>query len=172
MLGIAHLAPRSLAIAAAAFCGLALMPDARPGAVQPIGLIAAFGAAIARVISLLVTRARLGGTEARLTTWYSLLAAAIVFVAASLLNRSFSPPLTDAGWLAFPGIGVTTTLSALCVYVSTARVGALRTALVMNLEPVVSGMVSVALSGEMVTGLQGLGATVMVVSPGMFRLRR
>ena len=88
LLGIERLSLRSLAVAVSAFCGLALMLHAQPGAVQPIGLIAAFGAAITRVITLLVTRARLGGTEARLTTWYSLLAAAIVFVAASLLNRT------------------------------------------------------------------------------------
>lgn len=172
VLGIERLSLRSLAVAAAAFCGLALMLHAQPGAVQPVGLIAAFGAAIARVISLLVTRAKLGGTEARLTTWYSLLAAAIVFVAASLLNRSFNLPLTGAGWIAFLGMGVTTTLSTLWVFVSTARVGAFRTALVMNLEPILSAMFSVVLLGEMVTGPQLVGAAVMMVSLCMFQFRR
>jgi probable blue pigment (indigoidine) exporter len=172
VLGIERLSRRSLAIAVAAFCGLAIMLDAQPSAMQPIGLTAAFGAAIARVISLLVTRAELGGTEARLTTWYSLLAAAIVFVVASLLNRTFTPPLTDAGWIAFLGMGVTTIVSTLWVYVSTARVGAFRTALVMNLEPILSSMFSVALLGETVTGLQVFGATVMVVSLCMFQRRR
>ena len=171
-LGIERLSLRSLAVAVTAFCGLALMLQAQPGAVQPIGLLAAFGAAIARVITLLVTRAKLGGAEARLTTWYSLLAAGIVFVVASLLSRSFNPPLTDAGWIAFLGMGVTATLSTLWVFVSTARVGAFRTALVMNLEPILSSMFSVALLGEMVTGLQMVGATVMVVSLGMFQFRR
>jgi probable blue pigment (indigoidine) exporter len=171
VLGIERLSLRSFAVAVAAFCGLALMLDAQPGAVQPVGLIAAFGAAIVRVITLLVTRVKLGGTEARLTTWYSLLAAAIVFVAASLLNRTFSPPLTDAGWIAFLGMGVATTLSTLWVYVSTARVGAFRTALVMNLEPILSSIFSVALLGEMVTGLQVLGAAVMVMSLCMFQVR-
>ncbi len=172
VLGIERLSLRSLAVAVAAFCGLALMLDAQSGAVQPVGLIAAFGAAVARVISLLVTRAKLGGTDARLTTWYSLLAAAIVFVGASLLTPTFHPPLTDAGWIAFLGMGVTTTLSTLWVYVSTARVGAFHTALVMNLEPILSSLFSILLLGEMVTELQVLGATVMVVSLCMFQLRR
>jgi probable blue pigment (indigoidine) exporter len=172
VLGIERLSLRSLAIAVAAFCGLAIMLDAQPDAVQPIGLTAAFGAAIARVISLLVTRAELGGTEARVTTWYSLLAAAIVFVVASLLNRTFHPPLTDVGWIAFLGMAVTTVVSTLWVYVSTARVGAFRTALVMNLEPILSSMFSVALLGETVTGLQVYGAALMVVSLCMFQGRR
>jgi probable blue pigment (indigoidine) exporter len=172
VLGIERLNLRSFAIAIAAFCGLAIMLDTQPGAVQPMGLAAAFGAAVARVISLLVTRVELGGTEARLTTWYSLLVAAIVFVVASLLNRTFNPPLTDAGWIAFLGMGVTTTLSSLWVYVSIARVGAFRTALAMNLEPVLSGIFSVALLGETVGGLQVFGATVMVASLCMFQRRR
>ena len=172
VLGIERLSLRSLGVAVAAFCGLAIMLHAQPGAVQPVGLIAAFGAAVARVITLLVTRAELGGAEARLTTWYSLLAAAVVFIAASLLNRSFNPPLTDAGWIAFLGMGVTTTLSTLWVFVSTARVGAFRTAIVMNLEPILSSVFSVALLGEMVTGLQVLGAMVMVASLCMFQFRR
>jgi probable blue pigment (indigoidine) exporter len=172
VLGIERLNLRSLAVALAAFCGLGIMLDAQAGAVQPIGLTAAFGAAIIRVISLLVTRAELGSTDARLTTWYSLLAAAIVFVVASLLNRTFNPPLTDVGWIAFLGMAVTTMVSTLWTYVSTARVGAFRTALVMNLEPILSSMLSVALLGEAVTGVQVFGATLMVVSLCMFQRRR
>ena len=172
VLGIERLSWRSFITALVAFCGLALMLDAQPGTLQPIGLIAAFGAAITRVISLLVTRAKLGGTEARLTTWYSLLAAAMVFVAASLMRGTFNPPLTDVGWIAFAGMGVTTTLSTLWIYVSTARVGAFRTALTLNLEPILSSVFSVALLGEIVSGPQILGGVVMVGSLCMFQLRR
>jgi drug/metabolite transporter (DMT)-like permease len=172
VLGIERLSFRSLAVAVVAFCGLALMLDAQPGTLQPVGLIAAFGAAITRVVSLLVTRAKLGGTEARLTTWYSLSAAAAVFVAASLMTRTFNPPATNAGWVAFVGMGVTTPLSMLWIYVSTARVGAFRTALVMNLEPILSSVFSVALLGEMVSGPQVLGGGVMVASLCLFQLRR
>lgn len=171
-LGIERLGWRSFATAVAAFCGLAIMLGTQPGELAPIGLLAAFGAALMRVASLLITRAALGGTEARLTTWYSLVAAAIVFVAASLVTGTFNAPLTTGGWLAFAGMGVTTTLSTLWIYVSTARVGAFRTALVMNMEPVLSSLFSITLLHEEVTGLQVVGGGVMVAALCAFQIRR
>ena len=169
-LGLERLGWRSLVTALVAFGGLALMLGTQPGTVAPIGLLAAFGAAICRVVSLLVTRAALGGTDARVTTWYSLAPAALVFIAASLATGTFHPPLTAGGWVAFFGMGVTTTLSTLWIYVSTARVGAFRTALVMNLEPVLSSLFSFALLGETVTGLQLCGGGVMVAALCGFQL--
>ncbi len=163
---------RSFVTAVAAFCGLALMLGTQPAVLAPIGLLAAFAAAICRVVGLLITRAALGGTDARVTTWYSLAPAALVFVAVSLFTGTFNPPLTGAGWVAFFGMGVTTTLSTLWIYVSTARVGAFRTALVMNLEPVLSSVFSFALLGEAVTGLQLVGGGVMVAALCAFQLRR
>jgi len=170
-LGLERLGWRSFATALAAFGGLALMLGTQPAALEPIGVLAAFGAAICRVAGLLVTRAALGGTDARVTTWYSLAPAALVFIAASLFTGTFHPPLTTGGWVAFFGMGITTTLSTLWIYVSTARVGAFRTALAMNLEPVLSSAFSFALLGEAVTGLQLAGGAVMVAALCAFQLR-
>jgi drug/metabolite transporter (DMT)-like permease len=80
--------------------------------------------------------------------------------------------LTAEGWVAFFGMGVTTTLSTLWMYVSTARVGAFRTALAMNLEPVLSSLFSFALLGEAVTGPQLVGGGVMVAALCTFQMRR
>jgi len=171
-LGIERLTWRSFGTAVVAFCGLALMLGTQPGDLAPIGLAAAFGAAVMRVVSLLITRAALGGTEARLTTWYSLLPAAIVFIVASLATGTFNPPQTAGGWMAFAGMGVTTTLSTLWIYVSTARIGAFRTAFVMNLEPVLSSLFSIILLGEMVSGPQIVGGAVMVAALCAFQIRR
>jgi drug/metabolite transporter (DMT)-like permease len=171
-LGLERLGWRSFVTAAVAFCGLALMLGTQPASLAPIGLLAAFGAALCRVAGLLVTRAALGGTDARVTTWYSLAPAALVFIAASLISETFHPPLSAAGWFAFFGMGVTTTLSTLWIYVSTARVGAFRTALTMNLEPVLASMFSFALLGEAVTGLQLVGGAVMVVALCGYNLSR
>jgi drug/metabolite transporter (DMT)-like permease len=162
----------SFAAAFAAFLGLALMLGTQPGALAPLGLFAAFAAALCRVVSLLVTRAKLGGTDARVTTWYSLMPSALVFVGVSLATQHFQPPLSAGGWVAFVGMGITTTLSTLWIFVSTARVGAFRTALLMNLEPVLSSSFSFALLGENATPLQLLGGAIMVVSICAFQLRR
>jgi drug/metabolite transporter (DMT)-like permease len=171
-IGLERLGWRSFATAVVAFCGLALMLGTQPGELAPLGLLAAFGAAICRMVGLLVTRAALGGTDARVTTWYSLAPAAVMFIAVSLFTGTFNPPSTVEGWAAFFGMGVTTTLSTLWMYVSTARVGAFRTALAMNLEPVLSSLFSFALLGEAVTGPQLIGGGVMVAALCAFQVRR
>jgi len=170
--GLERLGWRDFATSVVAFCGLVLMLGTQPGYLAPLGLLAAFGAALGRVAMLLVTRAALGGTDARVTTWYSLAPAAAIFVGASLFTGTFHPPLTAAGWVAFFGIGVTTSLSTLWMYVSTARVGAFRTALVSNLEPVLSSLFSFAVLGEAVAGLQLVGGGVMVAALCAFQMRR
>jgi probable blue pigment (indigoidine) exporter len=171
-IGLERLDWRSFAAALVALCGLGLMLGTQPAALAPIGLAAAFGASLCRVISLLVTRAALGGTDARVTTWYSLAAPALIFIAASLSTQTFNPPLTIGGWVAFFGMCVTTTVSTLWIYVSTERVGAFRTALAGNLEPLLSSLFSFALLGEAVTALQLVGGAVMVAALCGFQAMR
>lgn len=171
-IGLERLDWRSLAAALVALGGLALMLGTQPAPLEPIGLVAAFGASLCRVVSLLVTRAALRNTDARVTTWYSLAPAALVFIAASLVTQTFNPPLTTGGWVAFLGMGVTTTVSTLWIYVSTERVGAFRTALAMNLEPLLSSAFSFTLLGEAVTGLQLVGGAVMVAALCGFQVVR
>jgi len=171
-IGLEQIGWRSFAIALAAFCGLALMLNAQPGVLSVVGLVAAFLAALSRVVGLVVTRAVLSKADARLTTWYSLAPSAIVFAVALLMRGSVHLPLTNVGWIAFFGMGLTTTLSTLWMYVSITRIGAFRTALTMNLEPVVSSLMSFALLGEAVTSLQLLGGAVMVAALSVFSLSR
>src|SRR6185503_16272576 len=69
--GIDRVGWRGVLAATAAFIGLAMMLGARLGDVDTLGVIAALTAAVIRVVSLLITRASLHGTDARLNTWYS-----------------------------------------------------------------------------------------------------
>jgi drug/metabolite transporter (DMT)-like permease len=161
-LGIERLNRRSFATAAVAFAGLALMLHAQPGALPLLGLLAALGGAVSRVISLLVTRVAMGGTDARLTKWYSMVPATLLFVVASGARGALHTPARPAIWLAVAAMGLTMVLSTLGVFISTARVGAFGTALTMNLEPVVSSIASFVVLGEAVTGVQLLGGAVMI----------
>ena len=171
-IGLERLGWQSFAAAFAAFVGLALMLGAEPVELSLLGVAASFGAAICRTVSLLVTRAELRSTDSRLTTWYTLLPCALVFVAVSLGTQTFSPPLTIGGWIAFAGMGVTTTLSTWWIFVSTARIGAFRTALLMNLEPVLSSCFSFTLLDEPATTWQLTGGAIMVVALCAFQVRR
>ena len=52
------------------------------------------------------------------------------------------------------------------------HIGAFRTALIMNLEPLVSTLASVALLGEELRPLQAFGGALMLLALCAFQLRR
>jgi drug/metabolite transporter (DMT)-like permease len=170
--GVDRLSWGALAAATAAFGGLALMLGADFGELSLLGLASSFGAALCRIVSLLLTRAYLNGTDARVTTWYSMVPSTAMFVLAALYIGEWHLPQTTAGWGAFIGVSAGSTLSTLLIYISTNRVGPFRTALVMNLEPLVTTLASVLLLGELLTPLQALGAGVMIAAMCAFQFAR
>ncbi len=170
--GVERLGWRALLTALTAFAGLALMLGVNLAALAPLGLAFAFGAAICRVISLLATRAYLSGTDARLTTWYAMLPSTALFLVLWIVFGAWNPPQTAAGWVAFTVVSACSTLSTLLIYVSTNTVGPFRTALAMNLEPLVTALLSVWLLGEVLTAVQLIGAGVMIASLCAFQFVR
>lgn len=170
--GVDRLGWRALLTAAVAFGGLSLMLTTHVEALSWLGLGCAFGAAAARVVSLLATRAYLSGTDARVTTWYSMVPSTGLFVLMALFSDTWNFPQSAVGWMAFAGITVGSTLSTLLIYISTNRVGPFRTALAMNLEPLVTALLSMALLGEMLTPLQMVGATIMITSLSVFQFAK
>ena len=149
-----------------------MMLGARLGEVDLLGVAGALTAAVLRVVSLLITRVSLRDTDSRLNTWYSLVPSALVFVLASVLTHTWNPPQSAFGWMAFGGMSITSTLSVLTMFVSIARIGPFRTALIMNLEPLVATLGSIALLGEVLTPVQAAGGALMIVALCAFQMRR
>ena len=170
--GIDRVGWRGCIAALAAFAGLGMMLDAQLGNVPLLGIVSALGAAVVRVVSLLITRSSLHGTDSRLNTWYSLVPSAAVFVVFSLAIHTWNPPQSIYGWGAFVGMSVASTVSVLTIFISITRIGAFRTALIMNLEPLVSTLASVALLGEVLQPVQAAGGALMLVALCAFQLRR
>ena len=170
--GVERLGWRPLLTALTAFAGLALMLGVNLSELAPLGLACAFGAAVCRVVSLLATRAYLAGTDARLTTWYAMLPSTALFLLLWVGFGAWNPPRTTAGWLAFAVVSACSTLSTLLIYMSTNTVGPFRTALAMNLEPLVTALLSVWLLGEVLTPVQLIGAGVMIGSLCAFQFVR
>ena len=119
-----------------------------------------------------MTRAYLNGTDARLTTWYSMLPSTLLFVIGSITVGDWHAPASLLGWVAFAGTSVGSTLSTLLIYMSTNRVGPFRTAFIMNLEPLVTTILSLLLLNELLTPPQAVGAAVMLVSLCVFQFAR
>jgi len=172
MTGIDRLTLTGAATALVAFFGLALIIGADPAGLVVIGLVAAVGAALCRTAMLLITRAALKGADARLVTWYTLWSSTIVFVALSALTWNWHWPHGSSGWVAFLGIGFTTTAAILTLYVSTQRIGPFRTALFMNLEPLMTAVLSAVVLGDRMAPLQVLGGVLMIAALCLFQMRR
>ncbi len=136
------------------------------------GIAYALGAACCRTGVLIVTRAFLVGADARLTTWYSVVAQLLIFLALSVATETWKPPQTDAGWAALVAMSMATTAGILFVFVSTMRIGPFRTALIMNLEPLMAMILSALVLGEIITPLQAVGSAIMLGALVAFQLLR
>jgi drug/metabolite transporter (DMT)-like permease len=170
--GLDRLGWPALLTALAAFLGLTLMLGAEFHNLSGPGIAWALGAAGFRVVSLLMTRAYLNGTDPRLTTWYSMLPSTLIFLIASVVIGEWHMPGNLLGWAAFAATSIGSTLSTLLIYLSTNRIGPFRTAFIMNLEPLVTTILSMLLLGEMLTPLQAIGAVIMLISLGFFQFVR
>jgi drug/metabolite transporter (DMT)-like permease len=170
--GLERLGWRGGAAAIVAFIGLALMIGAHPGEIALMGILFSFGAAVSRAAMLLITRAFLASADARLITWHSLASSTVLFVAISLATQTWNPPHTALGWAALAGISVATTVAILAVFISAGRVGPFRTALVMNLEPLLAAVGSALLLGDVIAPVQALGGAIMLAALVAFQLRR
>ena len=86
----------------------------------------------------------------------------VIFLGAAAVSGEWNMPAFAWGWAAFFGAAITTTLSTLLIYMSTSTVGPFRTAMVMNLEPLLTLVFSIMLLGEVLTLVQLIGAAVMI----------
>jgi probable blue pigment (indigoidine) exporter len=170
--GLERLGWRGAVAAVVAFGGLALTIGAHPGGIVLAGVLFSFGAAVSRAAMLLIARALLAKADARLIAWYTMLSSTVLFVAVSLATQNWHPPQTGVGWAALAGISVATPIALLAVFTSANRVGPFRTALVMNLEPLLSTVGSAIALGDVITPVQALGGAIMLAALVAFQLRR
>jgi len=172
LLGIERIGWRGAAAALAAFLGLALMIGAHPQTLALSGLAFALGAAACRTAILLITRATLQDADPQLTTWYTILSSTAVLALVALATWNWQAPQTAVGWAAIVAVSVGTTVAVLALFVSIKRIGPFRSALIMNLEPLLSTVFSAPILGEVITPLQALGGAIMLAALVAFQLRR
>ncbi|HEY7247296.1 MAG TPA: DMT family transporter [Xanthobacteraceae bacterium] len=170
--GLERLSWKGVAAALVAFLGLGVMLGAHPAGLAVAGVAAALAAAACRVLLLLLTRAMLQGVDPLAITYYSMLSSTVLFIVSSLAFLDWQPPVTAWGWVAVIALGMTVMGGILGVFASTARIGPFRTALFMNLEPLLATVGSTVLLGELITPLQALGGGVMLAALIAFQLRR
>jgi probable blue pigment (indigoidine) exporter len=172
MFGVERLGWQGALAAIVAFFGLALTIGAYPQTLSIAGLAFAVGAALCRAVFLLVARTELQDLDPRLTTWYSLISSTAIFAVAAAATLNWHTSQTAGGWIFAFIVGVGTAIAILTLYMSTVRIGPFRSALIMNLEPLLATLLSAPLLGEVLTPVQGLGAAVMLAAIVAFQIWR
>jgi drug/metabolite transporter (DMT)-like permease len=172
LIGIDKLGWRGATAAIVAFFGLALIVGAQPGALALSGIAFALGAGCLRTAVLLMSRAALAGADSRLLSWYSQLSSTVIFVVISLATWNWHSPQNGFGWFALLVVSITVTIAVLTLFISINRIGPFRSALIMNLEPLLATVLSAALLGEFMTAWQVLGGAIMLGALVTFQLRR
>jgi drug/metabolite transporter (DMT)-like permease len=172
LFGVERIGWQGLATAIVAFCGLALTIEAYPQHLSLVGLGFAGGAALCRAAFLLIARSELQELDPRLTTWYSLLSSTAIFAVAAAATLNWPTSHDLGGWLLAGIVGIGTAIAILTLYMSTIRIGPFRSALIMNLEPLLATVLSVPLLGQVITPVQALGAAIMLAALAAFQSRR
>jgi len=159
------LGPFRLASLGLAFAGLVLtlnvqaatLPDWR-------GLALAFLAAVSMSVVVVGSGRILRDADRNMVLLYLLAAAATLFVIVILLGDGPQWPRTAAGWFAAAGLVATFAAAQLSLIAAIERAGPVLTAMIMNLEPLITIAFAVLLVGERLTALQALGAGLVIAA--------
>ena len=170
--GLEPLRWKGMLCAIVAFCGLALLIEAHPAGSAVVGVAYAIGAAGCRTAVLLVTRAYLVSADARLTSWYSMLASTAILLVASFAQQAWNLPHSGLAWTYLVALSFATTAAILFIFLSTVRIGAFRTAVIMHLEPLTATILSALMLGQVITPVQALGMIIMLAGLIAFQVWR
>ena len=154
--------PAKVAALATAFAGLATMLGASLGASDPRGVALVLGAAIAVALNS-VGIVRLVGHVSPLVAMFHMAAtAAIALPALALATGSVQLPASGTGWAGMFGVIALQCVSLPLYFVAIARIGALKTAMLANIQPVTSIVAARALFGELLGAAQLAGGAMVL----------
>jgi drug/metabolite transporter (DMT)-like permease len=101
-----------------------------------------------------------------------MLSATIIFVLVASSQRAWTMPQSSLAWTCLIALSFATTAAILFVFLSTVRIGAFRTAVIMHLEPLTATILSGFVLGEIFTPMQAVGMVVMLSGLIAFQLWR
>jgi drug/metabolite transporter (DMT)-like permease len=147
-----------------AFAGLSLVLGVGAQTPDPVGLMAGFGAAGAFAAILVFTPLLAPGLSASLRTFFMMALAAAVLGSGTVAIGGPHLPAGTLAWVGLAGLAVFYALGIVGLFLLLPYLGAVQTAVVLNLEPVAVALIAFLALGEKLTGLQLLGAAIVVTA--------
>ena len=157
-----RLSPTSFAAVAVAFLGLALMLGVSVEAVDWRGVALALGAAVATAWNAVWLARRVAHLDPFVITFHMAVVAAVMLLALSAGGGFFDFPDTRVGWAGLLGVVVLQGGAVPLYFISLARIGALRSGVITNLQPVVSIVAAYVFFGELLSPLQAIGGAMVL----------
>ena len=147
---------------ATAFAGLATMLGASLGASDPRGVALVLGAAVAVALNSVGIVRLVGHIHPLVAMFHMAVAAAVALPALALATGSVQLPVSGTGWAGMFGVIALQCVSLPLYFVAVARIGALKTAMLANIQPVVSIVAARALFGELLGAAQLAGGAMVL----------
>jgi drug/metabolite transporter (DMT)-like permease len=148
----------------AAFLGLVIaldLPGTPPSLVGVgLALTAALGVAVLFVVSERVSDV----DDSQPFTLHMLSSCMVVSIIASVSLDQFALPNSTSGWIGFIAAPLCYTFAIIFLFVVLAKIGSLKTALLMNLEPVSSVLLGYVILSQALNTLQLLGIALVVAA--------
>jgi drug/metabolite transporter (DMT)-like permease len=155
-----------------AFVGLVLALDVSGSSFSVAGaawaLLGSFGFAAVLILSALLLPKR---ADTRPRTLVMLATASIACIAATLASGALWFPTTAAGWGGLLGSALCYVAAMTSILFAAAALGATRVAIVMNVEPLASIVLTFLILGERLRPMQLVGALFVIVAIFLFRPR-
>lgn len=153
-----------------AFLGLALALDIGSGGMNPLGIALAAAAALGVTIVILLNNRLVGNADSYPVTLHMMFSATALCALVTVMLGDFTLPQTRTGWTSL-GIGTAAYAAAITtVFIAVSLAGPVPVTLSMNLEPVASMALGFIVLGQLLSGVQLLGAGLVIASVLSVRL--
>lgn len=129
-----------------------------------IGIALALAAAILAAVVIACSSLAMRSADSLAVTCYMMLTAAVVLAVFSLAQGDIKLPVTAGGWLGFGGVAIAYTIGTLTFFGAIPFLGAVRAAMISNLEPVLGILFAMLILGELVSPIQGLWIVLVLTA--------
>ena len=162
-IGQERLTFRILVCLITAFIGLGFALDIG-GNINLVGISLAIGAAVGFTVLLLVNNNLGDGQDSRPISFHMMSSATLLFILMDMNAGDIPLPVSFEGIAAFIGSCVFFAFAMIGMFVGLAKIGAIRTSLLMNFEPVASIVLGALLLDQVLEPLQLVGAGVVIAA--------
>ncbi len=146
------------------FIGIAMMLGVSLGNAHPIGIALALSASAAAALNAVWMARKMVGYDMIQITAYLTLVAAVALPVLCFFKGGPQFPIGVVGWAGMIAVAALQSLGIPLYYASIPMIGALKSAMVTNIQPIVSIIAAFLLFGEVLTGLQLLGGAIVLIS--------